>query len=231
MATEINATHNISDPTPAQSGDKAYFGNRPFTYVPNKEYLKGIDKAVGVELGKKLSEENIIFSGHHNKDGTVTITYDGSNKDKVNELISSIPSPTLAQSEVEQIFSVPENAKETEVKEEEKEQTKDNKSKTKAEIFGNTLYYKIENKGYLKVASDVTKALIANLDAAGISYSGKINDNGTATLTFDRENLDKIKAIIKIAEKELKSPVYTKEKENLTQSQAKSSKKRNEPSL
>ncbi len=94
------------------------------------------------------------------------------------------------------------NAKEAEVKEEQKEQAKDNKSKTKAEIFGNTPYYKIENKGYLKVASDVTKALMANLDAAGISYSGKINDNGTATLTFNKDDQKAIYAALNSAKKE-----------------------------
>ncbi len=94
------------------------------------------------------------------------------------------------------------NAKEAEVKEEQKEQAKDNKPKTKAEIFGNTPYYKIENKGYLKVASDVTKTLMANLDAAGISYSGKINDNGTATLTFNKDDQKAIYATLNSAKKE-----------------------------
>ena len=91
------------------------------------------------------------------------------------------------------------NAKETEVREEQKEQTMDNKSNTKSEIFGNTPYYKIENKGYLKIDSDETKALMTNLDAAGISYSGKINDNGSATLTFNKDDLDDIKTAVAVA--------------------------------
>lgn len=88
------------------------------------------------------------------------------------------------------------NAKEAEVKEEQKEQAKNNKAKAKAEIFGNTPYYKIENKGYLKVASDVTKTLMSNLDAAGISYSGKINNNGTATITFNIDDHDSVYAAL-----------------------------------
>ncbi len=74
-----------------QKADKsAYFGNTLQKFVPNKQFLKGVEKTVGIAVAAQLKEAKIKFAGHHNKDGSVTITYDGSKEEAVSKIVEAV---------------------------------------------------------------------------------------------------------------------------------------------
>ncbi len=72
-----------------KAAESAYFGNTLQKFVPNKQFLKGVEKTVGVAVAAQLKEAKIKFAGHHNKDGSVTITYDGSKTEAVNRIVEA----------------------------------------------------------------------------------------------------------------------------------------------
>ncbi len=63
-------------------------------------------------------------------------------------------------------------------------------------IIGNTPYRYIPKKTYRKFDKDTALKIAEAFNAAGIKYSGKINENDT-TLTFSRNDIEKVEEIIK----------------------------------
>ncbi len=68
--------------------------------------------------------------------------------------------------------------------------------KPNSNIIGNSPYRNIRNKTYRRMVNDVGLKLSAELEAAGIKYSGKINNDKTITFTFGGADIENVNRII-----------------------------------
>jgi stage V sporulation protein G len=64
-------------------------------------------------------------------------------------------------------------------------------------IIGNVKYSDIKDKAYMVISADDIKGVAANLESAGLHYSGKPNDRGAYTITVERADVAAVEEITK----------------------------------
>ncbi|MBQ8941120.1 MAG: DEAD/DEAH box helicase family protein [Firmicutes bacterium] len=142
----------------------------------------------GYDLVAEIYHNNIPVCGIINAVGGYEVDDYQNNPDVVRTVINVLKSKNIEVIEnntIDNTLSVNEESPKPERVQEE------NKN-----IIGNTPYRSIPDKTYRTMPKDRAELVIKRFENEDIHYSGKINDNGSVTLTFSKNDLDECNKII-----------------------------------
>jgi len=171
-----------------EKNDKKAFagiiGTVSYAAVKDKQYFK-MNTALAENVSDALTKANIPFSGRVNGDKT-TLTIGAEDVEKYKVIVKRVN--TLESSVADEL-------------------PKFDKSETKeiSRIIGNTAYREIQDKKFINIDSDISGKAAAALEAQGIKFSGKENDNNKTTFTVSAADLDKFNAVIKTVKEQEKT--------------------------
>lgn len=169
------------DKTQEQTAEKSeksnIIGNTAYTDIEDKQYFR-LKSSTAEKVAKKLTEQNIPFSGRINGDKT-TLTISKADIDSYKAIIAEVTG----------------KAKETPTQEQPKAEPEQDKPKTDKNIIGNVDYKAINDKQYFKLNTETATKVAEKLTEQKIPFSGRINGENT-TLTIGKENVEKYNAVV-----------------------------------
>ena len=145
------------------------------------EVSRSVQMMIYTRLGIDTENINKDFSGILSLYNTSHI----SPAFRIGKVVNSISSVLLQDIEAE----VQSKDRQTVVKPQSKEE--------KSNIIGNTPYNQIKKKTFRKFENSVAQKIVDEFNKSNIKYSGRINDDGTTTLTFFGSDKEKCLDIIK----------------------------------